>query len=915
MKYNRNLRRVHKKHAYNVDTYTNQVYIDPGVSPGGTGSYSDPYSSFSEVTVASDTEYLWKAGTTDIINTATEDNVLDLLSHVRFSSFDGTTKPIIKWWNQSTNTGDWTEISTDIWTLDNATYTDEFREYQLLGLGTLGNVRIFRDYYGTRGNLAYNDFEEYGQWGTVAGGRGHSARAPATDAVTLAIYNDENPVTTWGTIYYGQLHGSYFRYNRSNDIKIHNLRFENIAQAITANYFTENLEVYDCEFIGCSSGIQLAGWAGGDYPEPYRHITNCSVHDCYFMDSGKAAISFNAGTASCSAYNNEIYHTGYVESVGAIYDGGSEAPSDNEQNMIYDNIVDYIYYGAFWPDGDALYADGDTRNVWFFRNYVRNAAMYDPAYPMDTTYGVPNPKLRAVAALRSNANGQDQRFFSNVVDGCFYGIHSTTKHPPREPWTADQHDEIFANNTCINIIGPAVEVKGYNGLTTVKNNAMVAHSDPYDNSEALNISNFSILAVDEDFNLYEGYDALTDGGSNSSIVSNLELDPYTGRPVTGSGAEDAGIVWWTGRDPQDIDLVDFGISPTIGAFNTTVAAANSYVQQRIKFDGTARISRSSQLLDLNNYEHFTISFWYKIHPDSEISNFAVLDTGSTLHPPYNCLYVTRNNYAPDPRWTLSAEGQSDSPQAISKWIGNASEGLGGWHHVYVSVSRYGQIEHTPGDLIEVWHDGAFTKQTWNDASSVLSLDSVDEWIVGGGRTSWERPFKGYLADVVFDDRYYDPKTTGRFMYNNGNPPYLGTDGSRFLGRHPLIYFGGDATEWKTGTNRGRGGNFDTIDNASTIIDIPNVDTYVEGSIYSGTKDVTDSWATEAQATGVTCIKVSAGTVSVNIGWGTTPALASVTEEVVLAGELAYIPVTGDYIGWQTDESGGGTVHIEQSVYY
>lgn len=93
-------------------------------------------------------------------------------------------------------------------------------------------------------------------------------------------------------------------------------------------------------------------------------------------------------------------------------------------------------------------------------------------------------------------------------------------------------------------------------------------------------------------------------------------------------------------------------------------------------------------------------------------------------------------------------------------------------------------------------------------------------------------------------------------------------------------------------------------------------TYREGSIYSGTKDVTTEWITEKQATGVNVLRVSEGTVDVNIGWGETETEASATGSLfgnpatVPAGETWYIFVTGSYIGWQGTT---GIVHIEQSV--
>lgn len=91
--------------------------------------------------------------------------------------------------------------------------------------------------------------------------------------------------------------------------------------------------------------------------------------------------------------------------------------------------------------------------------------------------------------------------------------------------------------------------------------------------------------------------------------------------------------------------------------------------------------------------------------------------------------------------------------------------------------------------------------------------------------------------------------------------------------------------------------------------------YRSGSIYSGTKSIYSDWTTEAVATGVNIVRLSAGTVDVNFGWGETETEASATKRTVPAGETRYVLLTAQYIGWQgTESSPLETVHVEQSVF-
>jgi len=99
----------------------------------------------------------------------------------------------------------------------------------------------------------------------------------------------------------------------------------------------------------------------------------------------------------------------------------------------------------------------------------------------------------------------------------------------------------------------------------------------------------------------------------------------------------------------------------------------------------------------------------------------------------------------------------------------------------------------------------------------------------------------------------------------------------------------------------------------TLLGATSEGIYREGSIYSGVKAATDGvWITEAQATGVNALRVDDATVVVLLGWGDTPAEASVLKTGVSPGDRLVTPITGNYIGWQAFGA-DGTLRIEQSV--
>ena len=87
--------------------------------------------------------------------------------------------------------------------------------------------------------------------------------------------------------------------------------------------------------------------------------------------------------------------------------------------------------------------------------------------------------------------------------------------------------------------------------------------------------------------------------------------------------------------------------------------------------------------------------------------------------------------------------------------------------------------------------------------------------------------------------------------------------------------------------------------------------FIEGSIYSGTKDTTTAWLAEKLATGVNMIKIEDMTVGIYIGFTSDPLVEPTTWSSPYVVTTYILHATNDYVAWKG--SGTGTFKITQSV--
>jgi len=234
--------------------------------------------------------------------------------------------------------------------------------------------------------------------------------------------------------------------------------------------------------------------------------------------------------------------------------------------------------------------------------------------------------------------------------------------------------------------------------------------------------------------------------------------------------------------------------------------------------------------------------------------------------------------------------------------GNWSDSL--FHHWILSIDVAGGVslvyvdgEVRPPPVVALDDFIEFGRSSSNIASSPSLTD----------------PFEGCIGELYINTEVAidlsDPTELARFISPGRLPVDLGANGEIPTGVSPIIY---SKNGGRDGINLGTGGNFNVIEGTPVKCTIPGPQPlFQEGSIYNAIKATDVAWLSEAQASGVNAIRLSEGTVDVNVGWGNLPAQIEVTQETVLAGDTVIIPVTGSFIGWQS--AAPGTVRIEQSV--
>jgi len=130
-------------------------------------------------------------------------------------------------------------------------------------------------------------------------------------------------------------------------------------------------------------------------------------------------------------------------------------------------------------------------------------------------------------------------------------------------------------------------------------------------------------------------------------------------------------------------------------------------------------------------------------------------------------------------------------------------------HVYVNGS---DVESTG-----TWHTYADIDIGWNGNMSI-----------GNKYQQTDQQFYGEMAELYCTNEYLDLSVStnrDKFAINESGwwrPVSLGADGSSVTGTQPIVYVGGDYSDWDSGTNLGSEGDF-TVNGPITAGTYPEVD--------------------------------------------------------------------------------------------
>ena len=242
-----------------------------------------------------------------------------------------------------------------------------------------------------------------------------------------------------------------------------------------------------------------------------------------------------------------------------------------------------------------------------------------------------------------------------------------------------------------------------------------------------------------------------------------------------------------------------------GMFRPIFPGPGGYTANAVNFDGVdTGVFTNSGLSGIADGPLGTISVWIKFN-----AGYA----GGTNN--YQQIFGADANLA----FTLARTG--------SNWGANAAIGIGlaqtptgpaqtlrirtvalypnatGWMHIFSSWNTNA----APDRVVNLMVDGVQDIVGGGDSNAFdVDYHPFDYSVAAQGAPSTLK-FPVDIADLYFSTEYldpHDPVTYSKFVDGNGNPVYLGADGSRPSGNQPVVFFSGDASQWNINKGYGQG---------------------------------------------------------------------------------------------------------------
>lgn len=217
--------------------------------------------------------------------------------------------------------------------------------------------------------------------------------------------------------------------------------------------------------------------------------------------------------------------------------------------------------------------------------------------------------------------------------------------------------------------------------------------------------------------------------------------------------------------------------------------------------GSRKVIRNAPLLDVEDDDKFTGSFWFRT---TATNNSRIIDTvDQNFHmqivPPTGYLALRVSN----PGSGLGTHINANYGSALNNGI---------WHHIMMAADA-------GAGTLQVYIDGVLVPgSVYGFDSTVMDFTSAI-WSIGGNPTTPYNTINDDMAEVWFDfGTFVDLSVEAnrlKFRQLDGYAADLGAKGQRVTGSAPDLYFTGDATNWFI--NQGTGGEFTAT---GTLTDSP-----------------------------------------------------------------------------------------------
>lgn len=482
-----------------------EIFVDPTVSGVGTGTYSDPYKSWSSVTFNHNDIIRQRCGTVAQI---TGQLAINYKSRIRIESYGSGDRPVITSAVASLPS-DWTEVSaanlttptagTGVWRRNG------FRWVRFGDLRTVGKQVDSANVVGAGVKAPSAPYE----FGHVSGG--------------VVVWAPTNPVTYYGQVFVSLADYAFYVLQPVNAFTLSEFQFVDLMGGAFVEMggtpvIANNVSIQDCHAENVFWGFRFGGANGAGFNNLRVQRNTGSWINASFIAGGSQVYN------SSSVRENTLSDACLTYSDGGIYFAGSYS-NDGSRLYLENNDVRRVKRGNIWVyDGCGLYFDFSSNNGVIRNNRISEC---DVAIQLNTA----KRDIQVVGNIGVSTN--PDAIFAIFTDSMGNNDGDVKMH----------------NNTAIGYSrGVSIGAIGSNSTYTLRNNLFARGSGSGNSFGIFNNNAADHSKIVESNNAISGFTkAWTDvtGTAYSlgagTITSNPLLDHVTYRPLPGSPLIGAGV--------------------------------------------------------------------------------------------------------------------------------------------------------------------------------------------------------------------------------------------------------------------------------------------------------------------------------------------------------------------------------------